>query len=207
MALQEASRKGDKRRIILRAAVQVFAERGFHQARVSDVAEKAGVADGTIYLYFRNKEDLLICIFEDSMDTLLSGLQSALEGVSDPLERIRVFARFHLRQVRDNPAEAEVLQVQLRGSNKFLKDYRPEKLWAYIGVFAEAMRQGQANGLVRKDVDPFLQMWSFFGALDELGTQWVLAKGRKIELDVAADQVAGVFIRGLSTSPTSKETS
>jgi TetR/AcrR family fatty acid metabolism transcriptional regulator len=207
MALQEASRKGDKRRTILNAAVRVFAEKGFHKARVSDVAEQAGVADGTIYLYFRNKEDLLICIFEDSMDTLLSGLQASLEDVSDPLERIRVFARFHLRQVRDNPEEAEVLQVQLRGSNKFLKDYRPEKLWAYIGVFADAVRQGQANGVVRADVDPFLQMWSFFGALDELGTQWVLARGRKIELDVAADQVADVFIRGVAASPISEETS
>jgi len=207
MALQEASRKGDKRQLILNAAVHVFAEKGFHQARVSDVADRAGVADGTIYLYFRNKDDLLISIFEDSMDTLLSGLQAALDGVSDPFERIRIFARFHLRQVRDNPAEAEVLQVQLRGSNKFLTDYRPEKLWAYIGVFADAIRQGQSTGQVRNDVDPFLQMWGFFGALDELGTQWVLAKGRKIKLDAAAKQVADTFIRGVAISPMSKETS
>ena len=207
MTLQRPTQKGDKRKVILDAAVQVFAEKGFHHARVSDVAERAGVADGTIYLYFRNKDDLLICIFEDSMDTLLCGLHAALADVDDPLERIRVFARFHLGQVQDNPAEAEVLQVQLRGSTKFLKDYRPEKLWSYIGVFAEAVREGQARGLVQKHVDPFLQMWGFFGALDELGTQWVLAKRGKIELREAADQVAEVFIRGLAVSPSTEESS
>ena len=91
------------------------------------------------------------------------------------------------------------------GSAKFLNDYRPEKLWAYIGIFAEAVRDGQARGLVREDVDPFLQMWGFFGALDELGTQWVLAKRGKIEMKEAANQVAEVFIRGLAASPSTKE--
>lgn len=191
-------RKTDKRSLITEAAVDVFAEKGFHQARVSDIARRAGVADGTIYLYFKNKEDLLLSIFEEKMEYLLDQLQQALEGVDDPIERIRRFAAFHFQQVRDNRAVAEVLQVELRLSNKFLRDYRPEKLWAYLNVFGQIVRDGQASGLFRKDIDSFISMWSFFGAMDELAMQWVLSKKQdRFPIDEAARQVAEIFIRGM----------
>lgn len=192
-------RRPDKRNLITEAAVEVFAEKGFRDARVSDIAKRAGVADGTIYLYFKNKEDILLSIFEEKMDLLLGRLQEALLGVDDPEERIRIFARFHFEQVRTNRAAAEVLQVELRLSNKFLKEYRPEKLWAYLGVFGQIVRDGQERGLFRRDIDPFVSMWAFFGAMDELAMQWVLSrKNDRFSLESAADQVAGIFIRGLS---------
>ena len=195
--------KPNKRTLITDAAVEVFAERGFHQARISDIARKAGVADGTIYLYFKNKEDLLLSIFEEKMDFLLGGLRHALDGVDDPVERARRFARFHFEQVRDNRAAAEVLQIELRLSNKFLKDYRPEKLWAYLGVFGQIVREGQDRGLFRADLDPFVTMWGFFGGLDEIAMQWVLSrKADRFSLDHAADQMAEVFIRGMLVDPT-----
>ena len=188
----------DKRNLITEAAIHVFAEKGFHQARVSDIARRAGVADGTIYLYFKNKEDLLLSIFEEKMDYLLTELGKTLEGAATPEERVHRFARFHFRQVEENRAAAEVLQVELRLSNKFLKEYRPEKLWAYLGVFGQTVREGQAAGVFRKDLNPFVAMWSFFGALDELAMQWVLSrKSDRFPLDEAADQVAGIFIRGM----------
>ncbi|MEQ1572155.1 MAG: TetR/AcrR family transcriptional regulator [Myxococcota bacterium] len=200
----ERNRAGDKRVTITQAAIEVFAERGFHQARVSDIAKRAGVADGTIYLYFKNKEDLLLSIFEEKMDELLAGLGAAVAGTDDPVEQIRRFARFHFQQVRDHHAAAEVLQVELRLSNKFLKEYRPEKLWAYLGVFGQIVRAGQAAGTFRAEVDPFIGMWAFFGALDELAMQWVLSRRSGVEttrerfsLELAADQVAEIFIRGL----------
>jgi len=190
--------KADKRSLITEAAVEVFAERGFHQARVSDIARRAGVADGTIYLYFKNKEDLLLSVFEEKMDELLAGLRDALADTSDPIERIRRFARFHFDQVRENRSVSEVLQVELRLSNKFLKEYRPEKLWAYLGVFGQIVREGQAAGLFRPDVEPFITMWAFFGAMDEIAMQWVLSrKTDRFALETAANQVAEIFIRGL----------
>ena len=207
MVAQESVRKGDKRTLIRDAAVQVFAEKGFHNARVSDVAERAGVADGTIYLYYRNKEDLLLSIFEDAMETLREGLLERLGAVNDPLEGVRVFAQFHFEQVRDHRAVAEVLHVHLRGSNKFFKDYRPEKLWAYLKVFADLVTRGQEMGVIREDVNPFIQMWCFFGALDELGMQWVLSRKKKFDLEPAAEQVAELFIRGMAKSPTPEEAS
>jgi TetR/AcrR family fatty acid metabolism transcriptional regulator len=199
-------KKADKRFLITEAAVEVFAEKGFRQARVSDIAKRAGVADGTIYLYFKNKEDVLLSIFEEKMDILLAGLATELKDIDDPVTRIRRFARFHYVQVRDNRAAAEVLQVELRLSHKFLKEYRPEKLWQYLGVFATIVREGQDRGIFRADVDPFVAMWGFFGALDELAMQWVLSKkADRFSLDAAADQVAAIFINGLSRPDGPKE--
>lgn len=196
------SRKSDKRSLITEAAIEVFAEKGFRQARVSDIAEKAGVADGTIYLYFKNKEDILLSIFEEKMDQMLAGLGERLVGADNPEERIRRFASFHFEQVRTHRAAAEVLQVELRLSHKFLKEYRPEKLWAYLGVFGAIVREGQEIGTFRRDMDPFVSMWSFFGALDELAMQWILSRrADRFDLQAAADQVAETFIRGLSVAP------
>lgn len=192
--------RAEKHEKILEAAIDVFAEKGFHHARISDIARKAGVADGTIYLYFRNKDDVLLHIFEEKMGMLTAGLRDALEGVTDPLERIRVFARYHFRQVETHRALAEVLQIELRLSNKFLKEYRPEKLWEYLNIFASIVREGQERDQIPGSVDPFVAMWAFFGALDEIAMQWVLARRHRISLDAAADQVADIFIRGMSPS-------
>ena len=117
------------------------------------------------------------------------------------MERVRAFSRFHFLQVKENRAAAEVLQVELRLSNKFLKEYRPEKLWAYLGVFGQIIREGQNRGIFRRELDPFVSMWAFFGALDELAMQWVLsrkAESDRFDLDDAAVQVADMFIRGMS---------
>jgi len=179
----------------------VFAEKGFHLARISDIAKRAGIADGTIYLYFKNKEDLLLSIFEEKMDLLLTRLGETLEGIDDPIARIRAFTRFHFEQVHTNRSVAEVLQIELRLSNKFLKEYRPEKLWAYLGVFGQIVREGQQQGIFRPESDPFITSWAFFGAMDELAMQWVLSKNHaRFPLERAADQVADIFIRGLRKS-------
>lgn len=192
------SGRNDKRDRILNAAITVFAEKGFHQARVSDVADQAGVADGTIYLYFKSKDDLLLTLFEEKMDAIIAGLNVVLQGFDDPVDRVRAFARYHAQLVRNNRALAEVLQVELRLSNKFLKEYRPEKLWAYLCIFAQIVRDGQAAGVFRPELDPFILMWAFFGSLDELAMQWVLFRRKeKFRVEIAAETVADVFIRGL----------
>lgn len=195
-------RDNDKHARITDAAVRVFAERGYHNTRVHDIAEAAGVADGTIYLYFRNKEDILLSVFEREMDALLGGLTAALDGLTCPKERLRVFARHHFSQVHTNRAVAEVLQVELRLSNKFLKEYRPEKLWSYLGVLGNILKDGKQLGVFRSTVDPFLLKWAFFGALDELAVQYVLTrKPERFRIDAAADEVADVFLSGLLCSP------
>lgn len=197
-AEQQRQQRLEKRDRIVNAAIEVFAEKGFRSARVSDIARRAGVADGTIYLYFRNKEDVLLSIFEEKMELLLVALRDALEGVEDPHDRMRCYARHHFQQLRENPALAQVFQVELRQSHRFFREYRPEKLWQYLDVFGELVREGQAQGSFRADLDPFLMKWAFFGALDELSIQWVLARRRdRFDLEKAADQVVDVFLQGL----------
>lgn len=196
--------RSEKRDRIIDAAVSVFAEKGYRAARISDIARGAGVADGTIYLYFRNKEDLLLTIFEEKMVGILEGLQAALDGVTDPADRMRAFAHFHFEQMRQHPALAQVFQVELRQSTRFVRKYRPERLWAYLGLFGDIVKQGQAAGVFRADLDPFLAKWAFFGALDELSIQWVVARKRdRFNLEKAADQVVDMFLHGMGASPAS----
>ncbi len=190
----------DKRARIIEASVDVFADKGFNAARVSDIAKRAGVADGTIYLYFKNKEDLLLSVFEEKMDELRNSATAELEKHTGPLDKIRAFAHHHFRAVREQRAVAEVLQVELRLSKKFIKDYKPDKLFAYLGVLMELVREGQASGVIREDVDPFTIGWAFFGALEEIGLSYVIAlkRDRTFDLDAAADQVSELFVRGIA---------
>lgn len=206
MPISDQSR-AEKRSRIVEAAISVFAEKGFHAARVSDVARKAGVADGTIYLYFRHKEDLLLCIFEEKMQALLQDLAAALAHIEDPRDKIRAFARHHVDQLRRDPELAQVFQVELRQSRKFLREYRPEKLWEYLDVFGRLVEEGKEAGLLRPDIDPFVAKWAFFGALDELSIQWVLSRKRdRFNLEKAASQVAEVTLRGMALAPPRRTT-
>ncbi|MEC8192017.1 MAG: TetR/AcrR family transcriptional regulator [Myxococcota bacterium] len=198
MTDSEASRPNNKRVMITDAAIAVFAEKGYRSARVADVAKRAGVADGTIYLYFKNKEDLLLSIFEEKMGLLLERLHTDLNGVECPLERMRIYVKHHFEQLRTQPLLAQVFQVELRQSHKFLREYRPEPLWAYLNVIGDAVKDGQSQGIIRDDVDPFIAKWAFFGALDELSMQWVLTRNRdRFDLEVAAGQVVDTFFRGV----------
>ena len=193
--------RSDKRELITEAAIAVFAAKGYRSARVSDVAKEAGVADGTIYLYFRNKEDLLLSIFEEKMDMLLEILESKLAGVTCPLDKIRIYAHQHIEQLQTHPLIAQVFQVELRQSHKFLTDYRPQKLGDYLNVFGDAVKEAKKQGLIRDDIDPYVAKWAFFGSLDELCIRWVLSRNReRFDLDKAATQVVDTFFCGVTTA-------
>ena len=189
----------EKRARIIDAAIEVFAEKGFRGARISDIAAEAGIAAGTIYLYFKNKDEVLLSIFEEKMEEVIAHLKTGLEGISNHRDRLRIFARTHFDLLQEHPSLAQVFQVELRQSHRFLREYRPEHLWAYLSVIDEIIRDGQAAGIWRGDLDPFLMKWAFFGALDELSIQWVLARKReRFNLDQAADQVVMTFDRGMA---------
>ena len=191
------ARKRDKRRQILEAAVTVFADRGFHKSRVSDVARAAEVADGTIYLYFKSKDDILISIFEEAMQEMIEGARAAIADVDDPLERLRAFALFHMSNVEHQRGVAKVLQVELRLSNTFMKEYKPAALVSYLNIVGAAIADGQARGLVRPEVNPIIARRAFFGALDEIAMQWILTPNARYGLRESAEQIADLFVRGL----------
>jgi TetR/AcrR family fatty acid metabolism transcriptional regulator len=192
------SRQGGKHQKILKAAVKIFARKGFYNARVSEIAREANVADGTIYLYFKNKDDILIHLFEEEMDLIIQAMREEVLVLDDPLEKLRVFVKKHLQMVEENPCLAEVIQVELRQSNKFMKDYRNQRFREYLNLLADIVLEGQRKGLFRLDVNPSIVKRVIFGALDEMSTFWVLAKQRIYSVEDVSQQINDILINGVA---------
>jgi TetR/AcrR family fatty acid metabolism transcriptional regulator len=186
-----------KRDAILRAAIDVFAERGFFNAQVADVARAAGVAAGTVYLYFRSKDDLLVQLFERTTQEAFAEARAAAAEVRDPAERLRLFARLHLARLGRDRNLAIVFQVELRQSVKFMERLSSTLLRDYLGHIRSAFTDGQAAGIFRDDFNPTSAAKMFFGALDEMATNWILSK-RRYSLEADADSVVDLFLRGAS---------
>lgn len=190
----------EKRQRILAAALKVFAQRGFYNAKVSEVAREAKVADGTIYLYFRNKDDLLISLFEDRMDFLIHRLREVLaDDNGAPLSRVRTVIHSHLQIADRWPALAEFITVELRQSSKFVKEYENPKFSEYLQILRELIEEGQEDGSIRSDLDARMVARSIFGALDEALLTLVLA-GRNSEetLTRTASQLTTLFCDGIA---------
>src|ERR1051325_352728 len=186
---------GPKRDALLRAAIDVFAERGYFNAQVSQVVLAAGVAAGTVYLYFRSKDDLLISIFERGMREALAEGKQVVEGVDDPVERLRRVARMHLARLGRDRNLAVVFQVELRQSTKFMERFSSTLLRDYLGLLRDAIADGQRDGLFRADLKPPVAAKMLFGALDEMATNWILSR-RRYSLEADADAVVDLFING-----------
>lgn len=187
----------DKRQLILDAATRVFAERGFFAAQVADVARRAGIAAGTVYLYFKSKDDLLISLFDRTMQDAIREGRDTLNAVSDPADRLRQIARLHLERLGRDRDLAVVFQVELRQSTKFMARLSATRLRTYLGVIRDTIAEGQAAGVFREDVPPTFAAKMFFGALDEMATNWILSD-RKYELRDDADGVVDVFLYGVA---------
>lgn len=187
----------DKRSRILKAAVKVFADKGFYNTRVAEIAKKAGVADGTIYLYFKSKDEILIHIFEEEMQHFIEEIRQAVDSETETIARLRTFVKTHLAFVKRNPKLAHVFQLELRQSHKFIKEYTGSKVREYLDIIGELVEAGQRDGTLRPDVHPSLVKRALFGALDEISTHWVLSKNGKYDLAATAEQIGDIFVRGL----------
>jgi TetR/AcrR family fatty acid metabolism transcriptional regulator len=186
---------GPKRDAILRAAIDVFADRGFFNAQVADVARAAGVAAGTVYLYFRGKDDLLVSIFERTMREALERVRASIAETTDPAERLRRFARLHLGGLGRDRNLAIVFQVELRQSTKFMERFSSTFLRDYLGMIREAIEEGQRTGTFRSDLKATVAAKVFFGVLDEMATNWILSR-RRYSLEADTDAVVDLFLNG-----------
>jgi TetR/AcrR family fatty acid metabolism transcriptional regulator len=189
--------RADKRDAILRAAIDTFAARGFFSAQVADVARAAGVAAGTVYLYFRGKDDLLISIFERTMTEAIAEGRDTVGILSDPVERLREIARLHLGRLGRDRNLAVVFQVELRQSTKFMERFSSTQLREYLGIIRDVIADGQAQGAFRRGVNPTLAAKLFFGALDEMATNWILSR-RRYALAGEAEAIVDLFVGGLA---------
>jgi TetR/AcrR family transcriptional regulator, fatty acid metabolism regulator protein len=189
------TRTTDKRRRILDAAVRVFARKGYFAARVSDVAKKAGVADGTIYLYFRSKEEILVRLFDEVMSEHVGQAREAVRALPSATERLRAIARRHLAVLGGNRDLAAVFQVELRQSTRFMERFTASWLRDYFALLDEVIAMGQRDGSLRKDINRTLAAKVLFGALDETVTSWLLSDTSYPLEDLAAP-VVDLFLRG-----------
>jgi TetR/AcrR family transcriptional regulator, fatty acid metabolism regulator protein len=190
--------KIDKRDALLRAAIETFAARGFFNAQVADVARTAGVAAGTVYLYFRGKDDLLISIFEKTMKEAIATGRESIARHTDPLAQLRTIARLHLDRMSRDRDLAVVFQVELRQSTKFMERFSATHLREYLGIIRDVIARGQSMGIFRKTPNPTLAAKLLFGMLDEMATNWILSR-RKYSLIADADAIVDLFVRGVGT--------
>ncbi len=189
----------DKRRKILQAAIKVFARKGYFAAKVSEIARRAGVADGTIYLYFRNKEDILVSLFDEVMSEHLESARTDLAAAKTTEERLLHVAEHHLRLLGGNRDLAVVFQVELRQSTKFMERFTASWLQDYFAVVSEVVEQGQKDGSLRSDIPRKFVVKAFFGALDEMVTSWILSR-RDYDLVKLAPPVVDLLLRGAGAS-------
>jgi TetR/AcrR family fatty acid metabolism transcriptional regulator len=164
---------------------------------VSDIAREAGIASGTIYLYFKTKDEILVTLFRDRMAAFVSHLRREIAAEADPVAKIRRLVGVHFAVLEQNPALAEVVQVELRQGHKFFRGASAHEVSAYFELIGSILEEGVAAGRFHADLPVKVATKMLFGAMDQMATSWVLGK-RGYRLVDAADAVATIFLKGVT---------
>ena len=191
-------RDPDKPQQIIDAAVRVFARKGYYNSRVSDIAREAGIAAGTIYLYFKTKDDILVTLFRDKMADFVGVLRKAIAGEADAASKIRRLVSLHFRILEESPDLAEVVQVELRQGQKFFRGASSQEIGAYFALIGSVLEEGVAEGRFRSGLPVKVATKMLFGAMDQMATSWVLGR-RGYQLVDTADAVAQIFLQGIAS--------
>jgi len=185
-----------KRQLIIDAAVEVFSRNGFQDSTISQIARKANVAEGTIYQYFKNKEDLFFSIPIDKTKEFYNELELHLEGIHGAENKIRKFVWYYLYHLQENPEYARALMLEMRVNRNFAKTktfgpYRP-----MTHKILEIIQEGQEEGVIRKDVNIYMIRHLILGMLEHIVTRWLL-KGEKGDLLVQYSEAVELLIQGI----------
>ncbi|MDW7739977.1 MAG: TetR/AcrR family transcriptional regulator [Bacillota bacterium] len=191
-----ARRTGDKYQVILEAAVKTFAKTGYHRTRVADIAREAGVADGTVYIYFKNKEDLLISLFQNLMNNFVSGLRSELVHCSSADQKLSSIINYHLTTLGQKHDQARVTQIELRQIDKTINEGISKPLMNYFRLIEEVIEEGKNEGLFRIGLNTRTARKVIFGAIDEVVTCWVMSS-KPYDLTELRKPVFDLLLRGL----------
>jgi TetR/AcrR family transcriptional regulator, fatty acid metabolism regulator protein len=163
----------DKRRLILDAAVRVFARQGFHTCRVSDIADEAGVAYGLVYHYFSSKETILDTLFLERWDVMLAAIAEADASDQSPRDKLRAIASFIVDSYRHDPDLMKVIIVEVtRAANTFGRTHLDKIMQAYEGI-ARIVKRAQDEGIFRTEVDALFAAQAFYGLIEQVLTQWI----------------------------------
>lgn len=193
------SRGGEKYERILQASIEVIAEKGFHHARISDIASRAGVADGTVYLYFENKNHILRAAIDAAFAQFSKRVGETLQQAQNPIDKLGIIARLHIETLLANRSLAIILQTEVRQSAKFMEQFSHQYFVDYINLVREIIRQGQQQEVIRAGVSDRVAALAIFGTLDEMISSW-LYTGRPIDPEQTANEVLDVLLHGLSSS-------
>jgi TetR/AcrR family fatty acid metabolism transcriptional regulator len=188
---------GDKREKIIHSAIYIFAEKGFHEAKISEIAENAGVADGTIYLYFKNKTDILLAIFEEEVAKIITKINQRLITADDPLEKLRIFVKLYFNMLMNNKDLALLLQTELRRGNEYIKEYYEHKFSEYLKIIFDFITEGQNKKIFREDLNPDFVASAIYGAIDEVSRLVFFSPDKKYNFNLIIDQLNDLFIKGL----------
>lgn len=191
--------KNDKYHRILEAAVRIFAKQGFHQSTVAQIAKEAGVADGTIYLYFKNKDDILVQFFSYRTKQVFEQFQAEVDRASNSLDKLRNLIRRHLEEFQRDRDGAIVYQVETHQYNRLAEAQIKEMSKMYLDLVADIVEQGQQSGTIRKDLYVGLVKRFIIGAVDEVINTWVHAD-ENYDLASMADPLVELFIKGIGST-------
>lgn len=186
----------DKRAAILRSAIRVFSQNGYFNSKVADIAREAGIADGTVYLYFRSKEEILHSIFDRAMEEFIAEGKREIADIREADKRLTRIAQLHLERLGADRDLAIVFQVELRGSTKFMEEFSAAGFAEYLEIIRQTIIEGQKTGIFRENLNPTLCAKILYGALDEMVTNWILSK-KHYELAPLADTVLDIFSGGI----------
>src|SRR5262252_647583 len=192
-------RDPDKPQQIIEAAVRVFARKGYYNSRVSDAAREAGIAAGTIYLYFKTKDDILVSLFREKMAHFVDVVRKAIADEADAASKVRRLVRLHFSLLEEDSDLAEVLQVELRQGQKFFRGASSQEIGAYFALIAAVLAEGVSAGRFRSGLPVKLATKMLFGAMDQMATSWVLGK-RGYRLVDTAEAVAEIFLQGVAAA-------
>jgi TetR/AcrR family transcriptional regulator, fatty acid metabolism regulator protein len=190
-------RDPDKPEQIIEAAVRVFARQGYFNSRVSDIAREAGIAAGTIYLYFKTKEDILITLFREKMAAFVSSMRRAIADEPDAVAKVRRLVHLHFHMLEGDPDLAELVQVALRQGQKFFRGASSQEVAAYFALIGSVLEEGVGQGHFKSGLSVKIATKVLFGAMDQMATSWVLGK-RGYRLVDTAPAVADLFLQGVA---------
>ena len=193
-------KKNDKYHTILEAAIKVFAEQGFFYSTVSQIAKEAGVAGGTIYLYFKNKDDILLQFFEYKTKQVFAGFREEVEKAGNAIDKLKNLIRRHLTEFQNDKNMAVVFQAEARQTRHIEKQIK-EITKMYLEMVGELIEQGQEEGSIRKDLYVSLVKRYILGAVDEVINTWVHAGGR-YDLASMADPLVDLYFTGIGSNGT-----
>ena len=189
-------RKRVKYLAIIEAALEAFSEYGYHDCPVSKIAQKANVADGTIYLYFANKEEVLVSVFQEKINRLISDIEKLTTGCSDAWEKIEILIRYHLTNMGNDPVLANFLQIQLRQSSSKIRQGIAEPLRKFYRLIESFVADGQKQGVIDSTLNANIDRKVIFGSIDEVVRCWVLRR-RRYDLKERIDDVVYILQRAL----------